>query len=587
MSGFTFDRWVLGATGLTALLVTAAVIEYQNTKRLNDDAALVERTHQVIDTLQEMAIQLYDSQAIQRTYLLAEDEGLYPKLASNIADVKSMLRNLKTLTADNRDQRNRIPGLENQIDALADYWFETARVRKAEGLDAAKRMIQRGRTTAAMADLEILLRQMELSERTLLQDRAARTAHTYRSALWTGSLMSVVAVAGVVAFIVLLKKHLAARNAAAIEVATQAREASRRKDEFLATVAHELRNPLAPILNAVQVLRMIDLAEPEIPELRDMIERQVMHMIRLVDDLLEVNRIARGKIEVQKDRVNLLNAVRDAVEASGPVIESKRHELTLDLPQQPIQVVGDRVRLTQVVTNLLNNAAHYTPEGGHIWLTVETGCDEAIIRVRDNGLGIPPERLLQVFDLFTQIHGRQGGGLGIGLALVKQLVEIHGGSVEAHSEGIRKGTEFEVRLPLVDAEASEGEPKKAIEHVGGVFSHRILVVDDNEDAAKSVSLLLSAVGHEVQTAYDGRSGVRLAKQLRPEIVFLDLGMPGMDGFETARELRKLQSDVKLIALTGWGQDANRQRLEQAGFDGHLVKPATLSALDEQIAHMET
>lgn len=365
------------------------------------------------------------------------------------------------------------------------------------------------------------------------------------------------------------------------------KDADRKKDEFLATLAHELRNPLAPVRNAVQLLRMLGPKEARIDQVRDMIERQVTHMVRLVDDLFEVSRITRGKIELQKERVSLSRVVQNAVEISGPLMEAGRHELTLALPTRPAEVEGDVLRLTQVVTNLLNNAAKFTPEGGHIWLTVERQAGEGIVRVRDNGAGIPADMLLRVFDLFTQVHSgakRSHGGLGIGLALVKRLVEMHGGRVEARSDGPGRGAEFVVRLPLANSGAENTEDGGQDGYPGGSRPCRILVVDDNVDAAESLAMMLSHVGHEVRTAHDGPTGVEQAAVFEPDVIFLDLGMPGMDGYETARMVRDLHGNhKKLVALTGWGQEDDRRRTREAGFDAHLVKPVSLADLQEVLA----
>jgi PAS domain S-box-containing protein len=385
-------------------------------------------------------------------------------------------------------------------------------------------------------------------------------------------------------------EELARRAAIAIENAqlyAALRDADRRKDEFLATLAHELRNPLAPIRTSVEVLRRLAPVEPQLQQVREMIDRQVRNMVRLVDDLLEVSRITRGMVDLQWEAVDLAKVTQDAIETSGPAIEAGRHEVTFALPPEPVIVRGDLIRLTQVVANLLNNAAKYTPLGGHIWLTVERQDSEGVIRVRDNGAGIPAEMLTKVFELFTQVNSslkRAQGGLGIGLALVKRLVEMHGGRVEAHSEGEGKGSEFVVHLPLATAQdvPDEREEKRP----AATFTpRRVLVVDDHVDAADSLSLLLSMSGHEVRTAYDGRTALEQAAQLKPDMIFLDLGMPGIDGYETARKVRELQGmeHVRLVALTGWGQDEDRRRTQEAGFDAHLVKPVNPTVLQEFMA----
>jgi signal transduction histidine kinase/CheY-like chemotaxis protein len=364
------------------------------------------------------------------------------------------------------------------------------------------------------------------------------------------------------------------------------RQADRRKDEFLAMLAHELRNPLAPMRNALEIIRLRG------PERRlavraswDMVERQVEHLSRLVDDLLDVARITRGKINLEKEPVALAEVVRRAVETSRPLIEGRRHRLEVRLPDEPLHVIGDLTRLAQVLLNLLNNAAKYTEEGGQITLTVERAAADpgaVVLRVRDTGVGIPPEVLPKVFDLFTQASrtlDRAQGGLGIGLTLVRRLVEMHGGSVRASSAGPGKGSEFVVRLPLFFG------PLPAPAHGNGsgehpAAGHRILVVDDNRDSASSLAVLLRLSGHEVVTAHDGAAALEKAEHFRPQLALLDIGLPGMDGYELARRLRQLPGlrQVRLAALTGYGSEEDRRRSRAAGFDHHLVKPVEREAL---------
>jgi PAS domain S-box-containing protein len=363
-------------------------------------------------------------------------------------------------------------------------------------------------------------------------------------------------------------------------------EADRRKDEFLAMLAHELRNPLSPIRNAAQVLHQIGPADANVQSATEMIQRQVKHLSRLVDDLLDVSRITRGKITLRKEPVELAAVVAQAVEASRPLMEARRHELRVHLPAEAVRVEADTTRLAQVVANLLTNAAKYTPEGGHIQLTVEAGPGEAVIRVRDNGMGMSAELLPHVFDLFTQGDrslARSEGGLGIGLTLVKSLVEMHGGTVEAHSEGPGKGSEFVVRLPPLPAGALKTAEEEKGRHAPSPC--RVLVVDDNKDAAESLALLVQVAGHEVRTAHDGPTALEVAKTFRPEVVFLDIGLPRMDGYEVARQLRRQPGleKVVLAAVTGYGQEEDRRRTHEAGIDEHLVKPVDPTELEKVFA----
>jgi PAS domain S-box-containing protein len=369
------------------------------------------------------------------------------------------------------------------------------------------------------------------------------------------------------------------------------READRKKDEFLAMLAHELRNPLAPIHNAVQVMRLLSSTDPDLKESREMIERQVQQLTRLVDDLLDVSRITRGKIALRTEPVDLAAVIARAVETSRPLIESNRHKLTLALCAEAIRVLADPTRLEQVFANLLNNAAKYTERGGSIWLEVERLGEEVLVRVRDTGFGIPPAALPHVFDLFMQADrtlDRSQGGLGIGLTLVKRLVEMHGGSVTAHSQGSGKGSEFIVRLPILQQEAGRASEERlapAVVREATAPVLRVLVVDDNKDAADSLAVLLRLWGHEVRIAHDGVSAVKAAGSYRPDVALLDIGLPGLDGYEVARRLRANPSlaGMELIAVTGYGQDTDRRRSREAGFDAHLVKPVDLTELQELLA----
>jgi two-component system, chemotaxis family, CheB/CheR fusion protein len=364
-------------------------------------------------------------------------------------------------------------------------------------------------------------------------------------------------------------------------------EADRRKDEFLAVLAHELRNPLAPIRNAMQYLRLKAPPDAAQQNARDIIDRQVKHLIRLVDDLLDISRISSGKISLQKERVSLALIVTNAIEASRPLIESENHRLTVTLPAEPVYLDADLTRIAQVLQNLLNNAARYTPPGGKIALHAEFDGQQVVIRVTDTGIGIPRDMLSHVFDMFTQVDRsieRSTGGLGIGLTLVQRLVELHGGNVEARSDGPDQGSEFIVRLP---AFVNAGESSSAVEpgEAAPTARLRILVVDDNIDAADSLAEVLRASGHDVHTEYEGAAAIRAVQSHRPDVVLLDIGLPKLNGYETAREIRAIdpQRPVVLVAVTGWGQDEDRRRSRQAGFDHHLVKPLDPELLDRILA----
>jgi PAS domain S-box-containing protein len=358
----------------------------------------------------------------------------------------------------------------------------------------------------------------------------------------------------------------------------------RRKDEFLAMLAHELRNPLAPIRNALHVLRLKYPGPPEVERLRSVVDRQVTHLVRLVDDLLDVSRITRGKLELRRERVELSAAVARSVEGARLLIEERGHHLEIAVPAGTLTLLADPARLEQVLGNLLTNAARYTPPGGHIRLTAEREGAEAVVRVRDDGIGIRPEMLARLFEMFQQadrVPGRVSEGLGLGLALVRTLVEMHGGSVTASSEGSGRGSEFVVRLPLAPPGEPGSRPSAPVSASGAGRRLRLLIVDDNHDAGESLAVLLRLSGDDVRWAGDGPEALRVAAEFRPEVVLMDIGLPkGMDGYELARRLRDLPGleGALLVALTGYGQQEDRDRSRAAGFAAHLVKPADLVAL---------
>jgi PAS domain S-box-containing protein len=365
------------------------------------------------------------------------------------------------------------------------------------------------------------------------------------------------------------------------------RDADRRKDEFLAMLAHELSNPLAPMRNALHVMRVAQSPE-QIVRVRSMMERQVEHMVRLVGDLMEVSRISRGKVHLRKKAIDLIAVLRRAVETARPMIEASRHTLTVSVSDNPLTVDGDAVRLAQVFTNILNNAAKYTDPGGRIRITArQDEAGKAVVSVRDNGQGIAPETLPFVFELFAQADRslpRAQGGLGIGLTLVRRLVDLHGGTVEASSAGVGKGSEFTVRLPVV----AHAQPRPRSQHdqpPARLAGRRVLVVDDNHDAADSLGILLQCLGAEVRVAHDGAAALETLEAFQPSAAVLDLGMPSMDGFELARRIRSRPGGEKmmLIALTGWGQEGTRRRAREAGFDHYLIKPANVQTLRSLLA----
>jgi CheY-like chemotaxis protein/two-component sensor histidine kinase len=368
------------------------------------------------------------------------------------------------------------------------------------------------------------------------------------------------------------------------------READKRKDDFLAILAHELRNPLAPISNAMPILQSQETSKEMRFKAMDIVVRQVNQMVRLVDDLMDVSRIRGGKIELRKERIKLRDAIHTAVETSRPVIEQHNHTLTIELPESFVYANADLLRLSQVIGNLLNNAAKYTKSGGHIWLTLEQAGNEGLIRVRDNGIGIPQHMLPRIFDMFTQVDDsldRAQGGIGIGLMLVKNLIEMHGGSVEVSSEGPGKGSEFTLRLPVL-TDMQENVKKESVanknQYARQMPAMRILLVEDYKVLAQMTSWALELEGHEVRVAQDGPSAIELAKTYVPDLVLMDIGLPGMSGYELCEAMRKepVLNRTLFIAQTGWGQEEHRQRSKEAGFHYHMLKPIDTQALQKLI-----
>lgn len=368
-------------------------------------------------------------------------------------------------------------------------------------------------------------------------------------------------------------------------------EAGRRKDEFLALLAHELRNPLAPIRNGLQIMHLARGNAPMIEQARGLMERQVEQMVRLIDDLLDVSRISRGKLRLRKERIELAVAMRSAVETCRPLFEAAALELTVVLPGEAVYLEADLTRLTQVLTNLLNNAVKFTPSGGHVWLSAERQKGEAVVRVRDTGIGIPADKLPRIFDLFTQVDSsleKSRGGLGVGLTLVKRLVEMHGGTVAAHSEGNGQGSELVVRLPVLGPSEPE-EPSRPTKTVSpGYPGCRILVADDNRDAADSLAAMLRITGNEVCTAYDGQEAFAAAEAVRPHLILLDIGMPKLNGYAVAQRIREQVwgSEVTLVALTGWSQPEDKRRAQAAGFNHHMAKPVDPPALESFLVELK-
>ncbi|MCR6651475.1 MAG: ATP-binding protein [Cellvibrionaceae bacterium] len=356
----------------------------------------------------------------------------------------------------------------------------------------------------------------------------------------------------------------------------------RQKDEFIALLAHELRNPLAPIRNGLQIMAMSNDKADVLASVRGMMDRQLNHMVRLIDDLLDVSRMNRNKLFLQKTRISLAEAMTHAVEATRPALQSAHHELILELPSEEIQLEADLTRLAQVFGNLLSNSIKYTEPGGRIWFSAELNPGEVTVSVRDSGIGIPTSDLANIFDMFSQIHtkGRANTGLGIGLALVRNLVELHEGRITVTSDGAGCGSCFNVHLPLGNVAVAMSEVEETPAQLVPQ-NIRILVADDNRDACTSLAMLLEIMGNQVQTAYDGQMAIHIAEAFRPQLILMDIGMPSLDGYEATRRIRAhgWAEHTRIVALTGWGQDHDRRRSQMAGCSGHLVKPVSRADLE--------
>jgi PAS domain S-box-containing protein len=368
-------------------------------------------------------------------------------------------------------------------------------------------------------------------------------------------------------------------------------KAAKNVSEFIAMLAHELRNPLAPIRSAVHVMAKTPAGDLAHEAMRQTIDRQSSHLARILDDMVDISSVSRGTLRMDRETVDMNEVVRRAVEAATPLIETNKHILKIHLPEGPLSVQGDLHRLTQLLTNLLNNAARYTPEGGNITVRARAEEDWAVLKVRDTGRGIVPQMIEPIFGMFVQGRPplqRVGGGLGVGLALARKLAELHGGSVTAHSEGENKGSEFTVRIPLSRVPQPSADKRASAAVVQPGVARRVLVVDDNVDAAATLEILLKSLGHETCAVHDGVAALKMVVEFHPDIVMLDIGMPGLDGYEVARRMNALKKEhtFRIVAITGWGQEADRAKSREAGFDLHLVKPVDLNDLARALSERD-
>lgn len=718
----------VGIGAVVTIVVTLAnvVLTYRNTRQLQEDAAWVAHTHEVRTCLQNLLSLAVDAETGQRGYVITGEQRYLEPYHTATAALDQQLARGRELTADNPRQQSRFPELQRRIVQRQETLKDVIELRQTKDFEAARQSIATGRGKAEMDAIRELIGDMLVEEQRLLDERAAKSLRSYRVSLVGGLVSGISAIASVLAFLAVLRRHLVSREKAAFVIAEQGErfrttlasigdavittdtegrvtnlnavaeeltgwplheaqgqsltlifkivnestrlpvenpalralrtgtiiglanhtiliakggherpiddsaapircadgeivgcvlvfrditerkhaedelrkmaadlsEADRRKDEFLSILAHELRNPLAPLRNGLQIIELTGGQNDTVRETRTMMERQLKQLVRLVDDLLDVSRISRGKLELRKERVELGPILSHAVETSRPVIDAARHELTVQLPAHPVYVDADVVRLAQVFANMLNNAAKYTHPGGKIRLTAERQGTQAVVSVKDNGVGIPPAMLAKIFDMFVQVDRtleKTQGGLGIGLTLARRLIEMHGGTIEVRSDGQDRGSEFTVRLPVVLPEAPSSVGRDdAASPARRSRPRRILVADDNEDSARTLAMMLRMSGHEVETAKDGMDALDVTTRFIPEVAFLDIGMPKLNGYELGRRIREQTwgQNVLMVALTGWGQEDDKQRSQEAGFDYHFVKPVDPAALDRLLAEAE-
>ncbi len=545
--------FVVGACLFVVLLIVAAVAQYRDTMVLWDDAHLAYHAHEFVEALDDLLLTVEEAEKDHTYYMMSGDDTYLKSYASAIDIAKHKIEVIKELAANSIEEQNRIPRLKallkNEIDVLA----TSLALRKQKEVDPAQMAALVKGEAAAMDALQDEVEKVQQFEQGLLQEELQAHGADHRWALLTIAITASLSVALLVALAWLSWRHQSeqARLATVLSQRAEAlQEAGRQKDHFLAILAHELRNPLAPISNALQLWPMVDKDPKQMEEIRGMMDRQVRLMTRLIDELLDVSRISRGKIELKKQNVDLRTIVLGAVESLQSFIDACGHRLTVTLPHDEIMIDGDVARLTQVLGNILHNAAKYCGRNGRISITAEREGERAVIRIRDNGPGIPRHMLSRIFDMFQQADqslDRSYGGLGIGLTLVKRLVEMHGGTVEAHSDGPGKGSEFVVKLLALKGDVALGPASQdalPARELSCMTRHRILVVDDVQASATTLAMILQGIGQDVKVAQDGPSALDEAARFRPQLVLLDIGMPGMDGYEVARRLRasRIQED---------------------------------------------
>ncbi len=571
---------------LSAVLLVSGAVSYCNAERLIANDARVAHSREVLTAMEGFQLSLTDADGSLRAFLLSGpgDGELLRPYRDDVGRVHEQFSRLREITEEDPGQQERLDELARAADAKLSQMDRLTRLRRERGAEAALARVLAGEGRRRMDAVRSAVADMKAREQELLGERARESAASAAASRWAIPLGTAVSLAVVGFAYVLVGRDAAAR----LRLELQARELAQvdaRKNEFLATLGHELRNPLGPIRTGLAVLRQQCDGDPAVDRLSTMMERQVANLARLVDDLFDISRIERGKVELRKSAVDLADAVSRAAETARPTLDERGHRLALSLPDRPVWVEADPDRLAQIFGNLLTNADRYTPAGGRVSLSVRREGREAVVRVRDDGIGIRPEALKTIWETFQQadrVEGSAAEGLGLGLALVRRLTELHGGRVGAASDGPGTGSEFTVRLP-----ALAGRPEGPGAHPGPARAgaddraprpvrRRVLVTDDNADAAATLAALLELDGHEVRTTRDGPEALVIARQFRPEVAVLAIGPGGgLDGFEVARRLRRepAAAGILLVALTNHGTAEDVTAALAAGFDHHLAKPA--------------
>ncbi len=613
---------LIGLTLVYAALLANALVGYINVRQLYDNDRWVIHTHEVIHSINHLFFTLTDLETAQRGYVTTGETFFLNQYENSLSEVDNALQHLTKVVEDNPDREQDIVDLKRQVAEKLEAIREIVTVRADSGFEAAQQVILMGKSRRATEALRATVARMEFAEQRLLADRQTHSEVRYWRAVVSGAMAGLLGVCLSVFASILVWRDFNRRSKTAaelqvandqlarqteelasfnrslnLEIAERTRvkaalyEADQRKDQFLATLAHELRNPLSPLLSAAQLLSLGPGSSTDTKEMSAIMLRQVEQLKRLIDDLLDVSRISRGKLQLQLQPTLLSEAVLAALDASRALMETKQQQLEVVLPQREVWINSDKVRLAQIIGNLLINAAKYTPPQGKIKLAAQVADQQVVLCVEDNGIGIAPEMLAHIFGLFTQAdttNERSQGGLGIGLSLAKTLVEMHGGIIQAQSAGLGHGAQFIVSIPLPTYNAEQAAPTIDSSQSDVTWPRlRFLVVDDNQSASHLLSKLLEKLGQQVRIASSAEAALAIVKQWEPQVVISDIAMPEVSGHELAEQICRLQLMPRpiLIALTGYGQESDRQAALAAGFEEHLTKPIGFSSLQSLLSRL--